>query len=149
MTYSVYIASPFIEWPTAASLRAYLRSHLIDCTASWIDEAAACHGNEGLADIEPDVRQSTADRNDADILNSHAVVALCFAGKGTEQYEELGFARGKDIPVVYVDHGRMPHLSVYRAESRYVADWGSLIVALAELRVRRYSSTPIAARRVG
>jgi nucleoside 2-deoxyribosyltransferase len=121
--HKIYVAAPFTEWPTAASLRAWLRARHIDCTASWIDEAAATHGSEGLADLSTDECDAIAQRNDADVLESHAVIALLFTDKGTEQFEECGFARAKGIPVVYVDHGRKPHLSTRRMCNGYASTW--------------------------
>jgi hypothetical protein len=135
----LYIAAPFSEWPTAASLRAWLRARHIDCTASWIDEAAACHGAEGLAGMSDDEIDAIAQRNDADILASHAVIALTFANKGTEQFEECGFARAKGIPVVYVG-SRVPHLSVRRACNGFAATWEEAleqVLMLARAQERR------------
>ena len=122
----LYIAAPFTEWPTAASLRAWLRARHIDCTASWIDEAAASHGAEGLAGMSDDEIDAIAQRNDADVMESHAVIALTFADKGTEQFEECGFARRSGIPVVYVG-SRVPHLSVRRSCNGYATTWAEAL----------------------
>ena len=134
----LYIAAPFTEWPTAASLRAYLRSHQIAVVSSWIDEAAALGGVEAAADLEPGEWDAIGARNDADILDSHAVIALTFADKGTEQFEECGFARRSGIPVVYTG-SRVPHLSVRRACNGFAATWEEaleqvLMLARAERR---------------
>lgn len=94
----LYIAAPFTEWPTAASMRAWLRARRIECTASWIDEAAACNGSEGLAGISDDEIDAIAQRNDADVLAVHAEYRALLATPAAVPCVDCGSTKGDCNP---------------------------------------------------
>lgn len=113
----VYIASPYEDSPIVARVAEKLYSFGISSTSYWALQADG--RKEDQSRSTPEDLRSYALRNDADVLDSDAVVVLARPGTGGEMFAEARFALIVGKPVIWV--GRKI-LSTWREGVTWVED---------------------------
>jgi hypothetical protein len=132
MSFRVYVAAPYEDAPGVRRVHALLRYLRLEPTSTWAEEA---DGPEVLEKMPLDVVRALADRNDADLESSSALLVLPRAGAGREMYAEVRLAIERNIPVIWVG-GPRP-LSAYRVGVARVDDLTEALAHLCELAAER------------
>lgn len=112
----IYVAAPYsrgVREARAVYEAIFERGHV--STSRWIPEATEY---EDLLSMSEGARLLTAARNDADVLSSDGLVALCFPNEGREMFAEAALARLHEIPILWIakDLKTLP-LSAFREGS--------------------------------
>jgi len=102
----VYVASPFALREEVKLLHEKLRGAGIDPVAQWP------YGTEKESELTTAMARELADRNDNDIMDSHAMLVLARPGQGGEMFAEVNYALRWQSPVVWT--GERVILSTFR-----------------------------------
>jgi hypothetical protein len=132
MSFRVYVAAPYADASGVRRVHALLRYLRLEPTSSWAEEA---EGPEALDRLPLELVREIADRNDAALASSSAVLVLAREGAGREMFAEIRFALERRIPVVWVGPARP--LTAYRVGVTRVDDLTEALATLCELAAAR------------
>jgi hypothetical protein len=122
---SVYVSAPYIDAADVVrEVHAKLHDIDIEPTSMWANEAV---GPEDFTRFTPRELRLLAEKNDKDILRSHAMIVLARPSVGGEMFADARYASHLAIPTFWC--GRLT-LSAWRWNVVRCADWTAAISTL-------------------